>query len=383
LLEEVRGVLNRLEEEIGVAAERTRHTDPRLTPIVDTDGISTGEAQRSLAGDATLLMYLATPRALYAYVITPTGSSVAMASVSHERATELAERYLRECALRAEAADSVRPGFRTQDLHMQDLTRSLYEALVLPVESALKPGARLLIVLPSRMPAFSLAGLRRGGSPGTPALVERFALGYLPSLRFLQMPKQASPPARVIVALGTRGSTRWDVEYELRDINAFYRDARMLFGREATLASLRSIRADLLHLAVEIRFSSRRPLTGAFMLGDSLAIDGTTQVPLGALFSLPPTPSVIVSNLSSRLPTADRVLAAAFLANGSSSVVMNAAPLTRKAKKVFGESFYTALQAGSSVPAAVRSAQGVMVRSRELSAPQFWAPIMVWGGEPR
>jgi CHAT domain-containing protein len=153
----------------------------------------------------------------------------------------------------------------------------------------------------------------------------------------------------------------------------------MLFGKEATLASLRSVRGDLLHLAAEIRFSSRRPVTGTVLLGDGLALDGTTQVSLGAIFSIPAASAVIVSNISGRLPTADRTLAAAFLANGSSAVVLHAAPLTRKAKKVFGESFYTALQSGSSVPAAVRAAQGIMVRSRELSAPHYWAPLMVWG----
>ena len=379
LLKEVHGVLNHLEETITMAAERTRHIDPRLAAIANTDGISIAEVQKCLTKDAALLMYLPTHRAFYACVVTPAGSTVSMASVGQERVVELAEQYLRECALRAATADSMRQFPRGQDLRIQELTRSLYEAMVLPVELALKPGVRLLIVLPSRMPAFPLAGLRRGGSAGTPTLIERVALSYLPSARFVTMRKPAPAPIRTVVALGTRGSTSWDVEYELRDINAFYRDARMFFGKDATLATLRSIRTDLLHLAVEVHFTSHRPLTGVMTLGDGISLDGTMPVPIEAIFSIPPVPAVVVSNISSRLPTADRALAAAFLANGSASVVLNAAPLTRKAKKVFGENFYTALQTGSSVPAALRTAQDVMARSRELSAPNFWAPLMVWG----
>jgi CHAT domain-containing protein len=262
---------------------------------------------------------------------------------------------------------------------MRELSRALYEAMVLPVEPILKPNTRLLIIPPSRLPAFSLAGLRRGGGPGAPALGERFAVSYVPTARFLLAQNAAPAPVRTVTALGVRGSTAWDVEYELRDIHAFYRDAHLLFGREATLGSLRSVRDDLLHLSTEVRFNVQRPLNGACMLGDGTTVDGTTATPLGALFGLPPVPAVVLFNLSSRQPATDRAVAAAFLSNGSTSVILSAAPLTRKAKKVFGEIFYTALQSGANVPTALRTAQNTMAQSRELSAPHFWAPLMLWG----
>jgi CHAT domain-containing protein len=168
------------------------------------------------------------------------------------------------------------------------------------------------------------------------------------------------------------------VEYELRDIHAFYRDAHLLFGTEATLGSLHSVRDDLLHLSIEVRFNVQRPLNGACILGDG-TVDGTTTIPLGGLFGLPPVPAVVLFNLSSRQPATDRAVAAAFLSNGSTSVILSAAPLTRKAKKAFGEGFYTALQSGEHVPAALRTVQNAMARSQELSAPHFWAPLMLWG----
>jgi len=237
----------------------------------------------------------------------------------------------------------------------------------------------LLIIPPSRLPAFSLAGLRRGGGPGAPTLGERFPVSYLPTARFLLTRNAPSAPVRTVTGLGVRGSTTWDVEYELRDIHAFYRDARLLFGREATLASLRAVRSDLLHLSMEVQFKVQRPLNGACILGDGVSDDGTAAAPLGAVFGLPPVPAVVLFNLSNRQPATDRALAAAFLSNGSTSVILGAAPLTRKAKKVFGEGFYTALQSGEHVPAALRTAQNAMARSREFSSAHFWAPLMLWG----
>lgn len=379
VLASVRAELNRLQEGITAQAERARHADPRLSAIVDADGMSVAEAQQALDDDATLLMYVPTPRSLYICAVTASRSTAHLSATTQERVTELVERYLQECTLRTAMADSSREALRGQDVQMRELTRALYEALVLPVESILRPNTRLVIIPPSRLPAFSLAGLRRGGGPGAPALAERFPVSYVPTARFLQAHDPAPAPVRTVTALGVRGATPWDVEYELRDIHAFYKEARLLFGKDASLASLRSVRDDLLHLSMEVRFRVQRPLNGACILGDGATDDGTTLTPLGALFGLPSVPAVVLFNLSNRQPSTDRAVAAAFLSNGSASVILSAAPLTRKAKKLFGEGFYTALESGELVPEALHTAQNGIARSRELAAPHFWAPLMLWG----
>jgi len=380
IVTKVRADVNRLEEEMAAQADRIRHADARMTAVVDPGGVSIAEIQKVLDPDVLLLMYLATERSLYACAVTPSRSTLHMSSTSPERIAELMQSYLQECARSAGRADSAREnGRRSPDSYTEELTRALYEALILPVESDIRHDTRLVIILPSRLPAFSLAGLRRGGRSGAPALGERFAMSYLPCARFLLSPAPAPAPVRAVTALGVRGSTGWDVEYELRDIHAFYRDARLLFGKEATLASLRSTRADLLHLAAEVRYSVQHPLRGAFILGDGANADGNLPVPLASVFSLPPVRAVVLFNLSNRLPATERAVAAAFLANGSASVVVNAAPLTRKAKKMFGENFYTALQTGVTVPESFQTAQNAMISSNELSAAYFWAPLMLWG----
>ena len=76
--------------------------------------------------------------------------------------------------------------------------------------------------------------------PGSPWLIERFPV---------RVPVVAPIPfsrcnvllqCRVsVTCLGFAGRSGWDVEYELRDVRFFFKDARMLLGREATFDTLR------------------------------------------------------------------------------------------------------------------------------------------------
>jgi tetratricopeptide (TPR) repeat protein len=379
LIAEVTMELERVQEKINLEAERIRHADSRFAMLVRADGISLADVQHALGNDVTLLVYLPTARSMFVCAVTQTRSTVQMAAVTQERVVALSGEYLAECARQSAMADSNKMRFTGQELRVQEVTRGLYEALVLPVEPVLRPGTRILVVLPASLPALPLGGLRRGGGTASQAFGDRYTLSYLPSSRFALSTTTPPGTIRTVTALGVRGSTSWDVEYELRDIHAFYRDAIMFFGKDASFAPLHAMHTDLLHLSVEIRNTSQHPLAGHIILGDGVSVDGTQPVSFGAIFSLPSVPVVVISNLSARAPSMDRGVAAAFLANGAASVVANATPMTRKAKKVFGEGFYTALQGGASVPMALRSAQTMMSRTKDLMSPCLWAPIMHWG----
>jgi len=371
--------LNRLQEKMNLQAERIRHADPRFAMLVRAEGISIADVQAALADDATLLAYLPTPNAMFACAVTKSSSTVQMAAVSQERVEKLSDDYLLECTHLAAIADSNTKGLIGKEYRLQELTRGLYEALILPVEPVLRPATHILVVLPTGVSVFPLGGLRRSGGIASQAFGDRHVISYLPTAGFVFSPGPPRGGIRTVTALGARGSTSWDVEYELRDIHAFYRDAVMLFGKDASIISLQSMHTDLLHLAVEIRYNPRPPSSGKIVLGDGVSVDGSLPYSIGSIFSLPTVPAVVISNLSVRTPSMDRSVAAAFLAHGATSVVANATPMTRKAKKVFGEGFYTALQGGATVPMALRSAQTMMAKTRDLSSPGLWAPIMHWG----
>jgi hypothetical protein len=169
------------------------------------------------------------------------------------------------------------------------------------------------------------------------------------------------------------------VEYELRDVRYFFKDAGMCFKREATADTLLKIRSDVLHLAADIRFGIRSPLLGGIVLSDGISPTGWRRMPFGFLTKLPAHRLVIVSNLASLPWVLDPGFAYVFAANGSEGMIMNAVPPLRGAKKAFGEYLYTALQTGASPEAAFRTAVREMIDTRDLAGLQYWAPFMYWG----
>jgi len=68
-----------------------------------------------------------------------------------------------------------------------------------------------------------------------------------------------------------------------------------------------------------------------------------------------------------------------FLANGTPQVVFTSMVPSRKAKKFFGEIFYTALLAGGDVRTAFRKAQLEMIKTGEYASPCTWSPFFLWG----
>jgi hypothetical protein len=58
---------------------------------------------------------------------------------------------------------------------------------------------------------------------------------------------------------------------------------------------------------------------------------------------------------------------------------MNSLPASRKAKKYFGEIFYTTLLAGKPVESAYRQALIEMLRNKEFAGQNLWAPFSLWG----
>jgi CHAT domain-containing protein len=173
--------------------------------------------------------------------------------------------------------------------------------------------------------------------------------------------------------------TSWDVEYELRDIRAFFKEARLFFGPQATLATLQREHGDVTHLAVEVQYNEATPWTASMILSDGKSLTSRATVLLGECTAFPASPAVIVSNLSAGQASAHTVLAPLLLANGSGLVIMNAYTPSRKAKKVFGEAFYTSLLGGTNARSALRKAQGEMIRNPEFSSPLVWGTFFLWG----
>ena len=103
----------------------------------------------------------------------------------------------------------------------------------------------------------------------------------------------------------------------------------------------------------------------------------------GTLTGLSPFVAVVVSSLRRGTSFAETAVPLLLLGNGTETVVMNGFVPTRKAKKFFGEMFYTELLGGTAPREAAHRAVLAMLRTREYSSPSVWGAFVVWGGSLR
>ena len=342
--------------------------DAAYLPFVTIASLAVADVQKSLPPGSALVHYLPTRRSMYALVITPHGTSLGMAAAEKRGASLLAGEFL-DSLKTPEGADSRRA---------RELSGLLNTIFVRPIENDLPGVSRLYVILPDDMPLVPLHALRKNSMQGT-FLAERVLVDYLPAADVLAF--RVRPPAivRDVIALGHPGSSNWDVEYELRDIRAFYKETRLYFGQQATLGTLQREHADLLHLAAEFRWDNRCPDNSAIVLPDSRSPEMVRSILQEEIVGLPPFPAVVLSNLASGYASIHPAEPYLFLANGGRTVIMDGYPPQRKTKKYFGEVFYTALLAGMPPCEAFHKAQLDMIRNPDYRSMHTWGAFFLWG----
>jgi len=379
LLSAVRVTLEKSGVRLAEKAENVVRSNGLFGPFVKIAGVRPEEVRNLLAPGTAVVEYIPTRRSLYAFVITNGRVSVQQAAIDRDRLQSAAKELDGYLRLAEALGDTISKVTVHPDARVMELLRLMYEAFVRPIESEIRSVGELMIVLPPDLPAVPVHALRKNWARSTPYLAEQVLVSYLPSAALRGPTTAPALPVRDIVGIGCAGMTSWDVEYELRDIRAFYKEARLFFGPQATLATLRSERGDVMHLAAEVRYSDATPWTAGMILSDGKSLTSRTTVLLGECTAFPASPAVIVSNLSAGQASAHTVLAPLLLINGSRSVIMNAYTPSRKAKKVFGEVFYTSLLGGANAQDAFRKVQSEMIRNPEFSSPLVWGTFFLWG----
>ena len=379
LLQVLKQALERTEERVRRTSEVLVRLHPALEPFVQIRGPAPNEIQNRLAPGTTLLEYFPTRRSLAVFVLQNGRRSVQVAAVDRGGLVS-AIRSLETAMRRAEAkTDSISRISVLPDDASSDLLRYLYEAFVRPVEADIALSSRVIVVLPEELSLVPLHALRRNRLPGTLYLGQQRSVSYLPAASWVRAERPEAVPIREVIGLGYRGSTGWDVEYELRDIRAFYRDARLYFGTSATEGTLEREHADLLHLALVFRYNPAAPGNTAAVFSDGRSADLTARVSLGRFASLGGYRAVVVSDLWPGKEGSSSVIAPSLLSGGATAVVVTAYTPSRKAKKVFSESFYTALLGGADVQTALRSVYNEMIGDPEFASPLVWGTYALWG----
>jgi len=169
------------------------------------------------------------------------------------------------------------------------------------------------------------------------------------------------------------------VEYELKDIRGFFDNARMYFGPKATLNHLLDTARDVVHIAAEFQFDGNVPNNSVLLLADRKDPFGLHRVPLGELAAIPRPQAIVFSDISQHPGGMTHYGPLLFLANGTKTVVASLWQADRKAKKYFGEGFYTALLAGVSASDAYQHAVEGMIKQPEFYQLQRWGLFYQYG----
>jgi tetratricopeptide (TPR) repeat protein/CHAT domain-containing protein len=378
LFEVVLARLERAGREVDAAAAGVMKEKKALQPAVNVAAAGLAEVQRLLPRGTALITHIPTQRSLYVFVVTNSRAAVQVAAVEKQRLGRDVAEFTYALEKRNHIPDTLRAEQAAADRQIQELTSRLYGAFIRPIEGLLS-GISKVIVCPDEVLAPLPVHALRSPMPRSRYVGELFDLSYLPSALSLSM-ESSQPRADIeVVGLGHPGRTDWDVEYELRDIRAFYKDARLYFNERASLSSLLNEHGDVIHLAADFSYNPDAPGNSFLLLSDGKSAEITREVRLGQLFLLPPFPIVIISDLSGTAQRVELQRPMLFLMNGSGYLFINSYVPARKTKKFFGEILYTTLLGGGRPQGAYRKALAEMIGKPEYSSPHVWAPFFLWG----
>lgn len=258
------------------------------------------------------------------------------------------------------------------------LSTRLYDLLLRPVENLFE---RSLILVPSGiLDGFPFQTIERQDREGNVKyLIELTNVDYLPSLASLRYHVGTSSRVRTVTAFGNPTGKNWAVDYELRDLRSFFKDARVLVGLETSWDNLKSVSGDVLQIATEFSGQTAMLPMGELSLSNGLTTDRAVAVRFEMLSELPSIPVVLLSNQGNGSTRLGAAHAALLRANGTSDVFLNSWTADRKAAKFFSEYFYSYLAQGLAPGDAYRQALLNLMRVREVSQPRSWGQFFHFG----
>jgi CHAT domain-containing protein len=314
-----------------------------------------------------------------------------MVLTAGERADGPARVTVHRVAVKAEA---LREAARTLDSGCRKPagdpdSEALEERLIAPAAKELEGKKRLVIVPCAPLLALPFQALRKGDGP---YLLERYAVGYAPSvaalLELAELPRPAAPDALPLLAVGRPAFTKGLRDLpasgeEARALGELYgTGARVLLSKEATRAALTADagRARVLHLATHGLVNEARPLFSALAVapegnGDDGRFYAHDVLDLDLHADL-----VVLSACESGLGreyAGEGVLglAWAFLAAGAPSAVVSqwsvADESTSRLMKEFHKRLRVAPAPGKAE--ALRQAQLALLKDGATRHPFFWA----------
>jgi CHAT domain-containing protein len=327
-----------------------------------------------LAGETALVEYFSLDGELLAFVVTDEGLEVVRLSATEEDVEAGLRQFHFQLGALRYGADRLRAYLPELMARARHHLCTLYDALLRPIEGRL--GGRRLLVVPHRalhyVPFHAL-------SDGSGYVIERREVCCAPSAAVLRhclaAPRQ---PLRRGALFGISDERNPRVRDEVLALAPLFPEAVTLLDDQATRASLfaHSATAHVLHLACHGRFRPDNPLFSSLQLADGwLTVRDAYGLNLTCELV---TLSACETGVSALAPGDELMgLARGFFSAGAPALLVSLWTVDDEATAGLMFDFYSRLQAGAGLAAALRYAQCQLLAHNPH--PYFWAPFVLMG----
>ncbi|MDI6767188.1 MAG: CHAT domain-containing protein [Bacteroidota bacterium] len=333
------------------------------------------QIQDSLKENSSIIEFIPTSDMLFGLVIKKDTVLISKIAVDRHRLLSSIEEYKRLIG-DSRLSDNITQSTEILKINrINELSSMLGKILIEPVLPLIDKATTLYLVPPNEFGWLPFHTLQLRGMP----LIEQWNISYLPTAAALLFFKKTETSIQNVTCIGFSGYTNWDVEYELRDVRSFYDSTRMLFNEDAIIKNLKNGSYDLLHFAVQFTLDVDVPNNSGFIFSDGRTAYGMNEVQLGDVFQIKTHQALVVSNITPTAGEFYRYAPLAFLSMGTPTIIATMWQGDRKAKRYFGEVFYTSLKNGIPTSQAYHNAVNALIKKEEYSRQHRWGLFYRFG----
>jgi tetratricopeptide (TPR) repeat protein len=361
---------------LSIAIERRSEIIARIHPnyesFIPPGNVRIAELQQKISRGTVVCWFVPGRERLFGVTLTRSGIAVASTAIPGSRVRELVSEYnmlLHDPGVYTGSGgeESLSPMMR-----FETLSRQLYSILLKPIESRFDKN--LLIIPTEAFDRFPFHALMRERANGESRfLIEETNVDYLPFLQALNYTTKEPVRLRKLIAFGNPSGKTWAIDYELRDIQSFFRNCEIRIGAEASWNNLAASKGDVLQLATDFTPDPGNSVFGTFTLSEGTSMEATIPVAFERLTDLEPYPVVVLANQSTAGIWLSMDHALLLRANGVSDIFFTEWYGDRRTMKFFSEFFYTHLANGLAPGDAFRQALLNLIKTRETRHPHSWA----------
>ncbi len=357
------------------AAESIEKLEPNSSLLFHPLTIPIEQVQQRLAANTTLLEYSAADQIVFCFVLTKNSLTAFRLTAQYQTILQQAAELQKKISTPVPPRDQGIPANDTL-FGIETILRTLHSELL----AAIPVSTQRLIIVPtpelSLLPFHALAG---SSEQQIQFAVERFMIRYLPFAQAALFQANQKRTIADISEVGFTAVSRWEVDYVLRDVRSFYKDAKFIFDLEATPENLLNQSGDVLHLATEFYYDEDYPSNSFIALSDGKISNGIIYKPIGLLHSLNHFPVIILMNSGSTIEGINQFHLGLLLMNGSRAVIGTFWSPERASVRLFDEQLYNSFVGNFEPGDAYYQAQREMISTPTFRSPHQWAPFFFYG----